>query len=90
MAQEGLKEEKMIVEERIDETTAYHYSDAGMKIRQIETGVIYDEAYDIYPCPYTYEETDIPIEDEETEESAVEKLNILLGEEDNDGLHGDT
>lgn len=40
-----------------------HYSDAGMKIRQIETGVLYDDAVDIVPCPYTYEETDEPIGD---------------------------
>lgn len=38
------------------------YSDQDVKIRQIETGVLYGEAVDIFPCPYTYEETDIPIE----------------------------
>jgi hypothetical protein len=38
-----------------------HYSDAGMMIRQIETGVIYVDAVDVVPCRYTYEETDIPI-----------------------------
>ena len=32
------------------------------KIKQIETGIIYDEAIDLYPCIYTYEETDIPVE----------------------------
>jgi len=37
------------------------YSDAGYMIRQIETGVLYSEAVDITPCPYTYEETNIPI-----------------------------
>lgn len=40
------------------------YSDLNVKIRQIETGVLYEDAVDIIPCPYTYEETDIPIEDE--------------------------
>ena len=28
------------------------------RIRQIETGSIYDEAVDVIPCMYTYEETD--------------------------------
>lgn len=44
------------------------YSDEGMKIRQVETDTIYDEAIDVEPVRYTYEETDIPIEPEEPEE----------------------
>ena len=44
-----------------------HYSDSGFKIRQIETGFLYDEANDIVPCRYTYEESDIPIIEEATE-----------------------
>lgn len=40
-----------------------HYSDAGVKIRQVETGVIYEDAVDVLPCRYTYTETDIPIEE---------------------------
>ena len=40
-------------------------SDQGMKIRQNETGAIYDMAIDV-PNKYTYSETDIPVElDEE-------------------------
>ncbi len=39
------------------------YSDENLKIRQIETGVIYDEAIDIASASWTYTETDIPIED---------------------------
>lgn len=42
-----------------------HYSDAGMMIRQAETGYEYGEAIDRYPCKYTYEETDTPIETDE-------------------------
>lgn len=42
-----------------------HYSDTGMRIRQIETGVEYEEAVDTVPCRYTYEETDISIEEEQ-------------------------
>lgn len=51
----------MIVEELRD-TQVYHYSDIQMKIRQVETGHVYDDALDNLPCPFTYEETDIPIE----------------------------
>jgi len=31
------------------------------KIRQIETGTLYTGAVDVIPCPYTYEETGIPL-----------------------------
>ena len=56
----------MLIEEFIDNNTRVkHYSDINMKIKQLETGIIYDDAVDIVPCRYTYEETDIPIEEEE-------------------------
>lgn len=46
------------------------YSDENVKIRQIETDIIYDEAIDTEPVRYTYEETDIPIDiSEETDVS---------------------
>lgn len=41
-----------------------HYSDAGMTILQVETGIEYEDAVDIIPCAYTYMETDHPIEQE--------------------------
>lgn len=68
----------MIKEEMLTPQIVRHYSDAGMKIRQVETGNIYDDAADIIPCRYTYEETDEPIE--ETEATADEVLDILTGE----------
>ena len=34
-----------------------HYSDKDMMIRQIETGILYEDAVDVMPCRYTYEET---------------------------------
>lgn len=43
------------------------YSDAGFTVRQIETGIEYGEAIDLYPPRYTFEETDNPIEPEEEE-----------------------
>ena len=39
-----------------------HYSDSGLKIKQIETGDIYTEAIDIENAPYTYEETNESVE----------------------------
>ena len=56
-----------------------HYSDQNMKIRQIETGKLYEDAIDVMPCPYTYEETDIPIPVDEEEIDDNEALNIILG-----------
>lgn len=38
------------------------YSDAGMMIRQNETGVEYAEAIDVEGAPYTYTEIETPIE----------------------------
>lgn len=42
-------------------------SDQGFKIRKVGTDEIYDEAIDVDGAPYTYEETDIPIEKGEEE-----------------------
>ena len=38
------------------------YSDTGMRIRKVGANEIYDDAVDVEGSPYTYEETDIPIE----------------------------
>jgi hypothetical protein len=57
-----------------DGTLIKHYSDAGMALIQNETGLIYSEAIDTVPCPYTYTETDQPIEPE-TEEISQEENN---------------
>lgn len=43
------------------------FEKATYKIKQVETGIVYDEAVDVVPCRYTYEATDIPIEEPETE-----------------------
>lgn len=57
-------------------TLIRHYSDIGMKLLQVETGVMYDEAIDIIPCQYTYEETNTPIEQDELAD-AINALNLL-------------
>lgn len=38
------------------------YSDEGYMIKQVETGVVYDEAIDVESANYTYEETEEKIE----------------------------
>lgn len=43
------------------------YSDRNFQILQNETGDLYDEAIDVEDAPYTYTETNIPIEEEENE-----------------------
>lgn len=70
----------MIIEERMDNRVR-HYSNRGMMLRQIETGELYEDAVDVLPCSYTYEETDTPIDSELT---AQEALNIILGVTDDD------
>ena len=48
---------------RFDGVALYRtYCDANLRIRQVETGAIYDEAIDVDGAPYTYEETDEAIE----------------------------
>ena len=41
-----------------DGTLIKHYSDKGFLLLQNETGAKYAEPVDVYPCPYTYTETD--------------------------------
>lgn len=56
------------------------YSDENFYIKQVETGIEYIEAIDIENAPYTYEETNRKIEEEEIEnESATEEdyINAL-------------
>lgn len=57
----------MIVKEfyrtREDGVNLYRtYSDEGLMIQKVGTDEIYDEAIDVESAPYTYEETNIPIE----------------------------
>lgn len=75
----------MILEEFLnDNTLVRHYSDKGFKLRQVETGLIYDEPVDVNPCPYTYEETDKKINPSEIEQYAkifedkIDALNTEL------------
>lgn len=48
----------MVQEEFLnDNTLIKHYSDKNLMLLQVETGNKYEEAIDIVPCKYTYEET---------------------------------
>lgn len=67
------------------------YSDEGFYILQNETGIEYTEAIDVENAPYTYSETDKPIEeepsgDEATEQdylNALNELGVNVNEENN-------
>jgi hypothetical protein len=49
----------MLKVENVSDNLIRHYSDEGKKIRQIETGILYDDAVDVVPCRFTYEETNV-------------------------------
>lgn len=51
-----------------DKDRIRYYSDKGMKICQVETGTIFEEAIDLIDSSYTYTETDELILLEETED----------------------
>lgn len=53
------------------------YSDAGMMIRQNETGVEYTEAIDVEGAPYTYTETETPIETPEMTDEEYLNMSVL-------------
>lgn len=67
-----------VLEEQVSEMCVRHYSDQGLKIRQIETGILYEDAVDVIPCRYTYEESDEPLPDIEL--SAEEALEVITGQ----------
>lgn len=72
----------MLVQERIpDRDLIRSYSDAGMLIRQEQTGALYAEAIDVVGTDMTYVETDIPAEDPEPDETEdlAEAARILMG-----------
>lgn len=53
-----------IVKEELD-NFIHTYSDENMKIKQVDTGIIYCDAMDLKEYPHEYEETDEPIESDE-------------------------
>lgn len=69
----------MIRSEIIDNMVVRHYSDKDMMLRQVETGTLWVDAVDVLPCRFTYEETDMPIEEEASIEDKAEAYDILTG-----------
>ena len=65
----------MIITETIGDRI-HTYSDTGMKIKQEQTEIIYDDAMDVPEKGYTYIETDEPIQTENL--TSQEILDILL------------
>ena len=64
--------------QRKDSVKLYRtYSDAGMMIRQNETGVEYAEAIDVEGAPYTYTETETPIETPEMTDEEYLNMSVL-------------
>lgn len=61
------------------------YSDAGLKLRQLETGILYDDAIDVEGL-HTYTETDRPIEDDLTDSEA---LSIIMGRDSDEPADGE-
>lgn len=72
-----LKTEYPFIDNGVERPTLIkHYAEdeEGIKffIRQNETGFLYEEAVDVYPCMYSYTATDMPTVVEEEEEENVE------------------
>lgn len=56
-----------------------HYSDKGVMLLQVETGVKYSDPVDVVPCKYTYTETDELIK-EDNEEITGEEFKAMVEE----------
>lgn len=74
----------MILSEYLnDGTLIRHYSDQNVMLEQVETGDRYSDPIDVVPCPYTYIETDEPIDSDEEEDDEdgayAEAGRILMG-----------
>lgn len=54
-----------------------HYSDKGVMLLQVETGVKYADPVDVVPCRYTYEETDELIENNDEDVTGEEFLAMV-------------
>ena len=76
----------MIISETVGDRR-HTYSDAGMKIMQEQTGIVYDDAMDVPSMEYTYIETDEPIEGDELTDT--EALNIIMGRNEDEPTDGD-
>ena len=70
---------KEFYKKRSDGINLYRtYSDSNLMIRQVETGDVYAEAIDVENAAYTYEETDIPIEEDESTEMRLDAVERAI------------
>ena len=60
-----------------DGTLIRHFSDEGKVLLQVETGAKYSDPIDVYPCPFTYVETEEYAQGEDEEISGEEFLNMV-------------
>ena len=52
------------------------YSDKNVMLLQVETGVLYEDPVDVENAPYTYEETNEPIDGNEVSEPTLDPDEI--------------
>lgn len=69
----------MIIVENLG-TVERRYSDKNVKLRKVEDDTLWDDAIDIIPCGFTYEETDIPAYLDPID--AQEALDAIFGGEE--------
>ena len=69
----------MIIIENLG-TVERRYSDKNVKLRKIEDDTLWNDAVDIIPCSFTYEETDIPVELDPVDPQEV--LDYIFGGEE--------
>lgn len=63
----GEVRENLVRRYAVDEETGEKYM-----IKQVQTGIVYDEAIDLVTAPYTYEVTDEKVEKEEEKEDEAD------------------
>lgn len=70
----------MIIIENL-EMVERRYSDKNVKLRKVEDGTLWNDAVDVIPCRFTYEETETPIDPdtEPSDEEKAEAYDILTG-----------
>jgi hypothetical protein len=56
------------------------YSDAGMMIKQFDTGILYSDTMDLKGYEHEYEETDQPIATEEPAEVTSDDVNDTISD----------
>ena len=73
---------KEFLETRKDGVNLYRrYSDKGVMLLQVETGILYSEPIDIEEAPFTYEETDELIKKDEGEHKPTLAPDEISAEE---------